>query len=179
MHTIQTYEEEQEESALSRIHFWTVAVDMAMANPTLGIGFNGFNRTYDDYDFSDGKYGRGRSVHSSFFSVLAELGYIGFFLYLAILWGAFGACFQVRKLSCHHHMAAEMVKGAAALEASLVAFVVGGSFVPWQYNEMLWHVIGLSIVLQRIGTQYEGQTLETGQLIDLSSPPSLKGRVAA
>jgi len=178
MRTIQTYEEEQEESALSRVHFWTVAVDMAMINPIFGIGFNGYNKTYDGYDFSNGKYGHGRSVHSSFFGVLAELGYMGICLYLAILLGAFGACFQVRRLSRQHLMEAELAKGAAALEASLVAFVVGGSFVPWQYNEMLWHIIGLSIVLQRIATQHKGQALKTENLLDLSSS-SLKENVAA
>ncbi len=178
MHTIQTYEEEQEESALSRIHFWAVAVDMAMANPILGIGFNGYNKTYDGYDFSNGKYGQGRSVHSSFFGVLAELGYMGICLYLAILLGAFGSCFQVKRLSRQHLMEAELAKGAAALEASLVAFVVGGSFVPWQYNEMLWHVIGLSIVLQRIATQHKWQALKTENLLDLSSS-SLRENVAA
>ena len=39
---------------------------------------------------------------------------------------------------------------AGALETGLVAFIVGGSFVSFQYCEMLWHFFGLSIALERV-----------------------------
>jgi probable O-glycosylation ligase (exosortase A-associated) len=156
MRTIQTYKEDGDESALSRLHFWAVAREMAAANPIVGIGFNGYNAAYNDYDFSYGVHGKERSVHSSFFGVLAELGYVGFLLYILILGGAFLACARVRSLAAQRSLPSELNKSANALETSLIAFIVGGSFVPWQYNEMLWHVIGLSIALQCIALQHKG-----------------------
>lgn len=179
MRTIQTYEDEQEESALSRLHFWAVARDMAAAHPILGVGFNSYNKAYDAYDFSHGMYGKERSVHSSYFGVLAELGYVGLFLYLAILLGAFRACARVRKLAFQHGELANLGKSASALETSLSVFVVGGSFVPFQYNEMFWHVVGLSIVLKQLALQHDKQSLSAEQ--PLEQPPSSfrKPRIAA
>src|SRR5262245_3157234 len=52
METIQTYEEVQDTSALSRFHFWAVAVDMVNRNPLLGVGYQGYNLSYNNYDFS-------------------------------------------------------------------------------------------------------------------------------
>ncbi len=169
MGTIRTYEEEEDKSAIGRFHFWSVAGDMAARNPILGIGFNSYNKAYDAYDFSAGKYGNERSVHSSFFGVLAELGYVGLFLYVLILLSAFRACAHVRRVASRNEALVDLGKGAVALQTSLVAFVVGGSFVPFQYNEILWHVIGLSMVLRRLAAQQE-QVLSTKLMV--KQPPS-------
>jgi putative inorganic carbon (HCO3(-)) transporter len=158
MHTINTYEENQDESALGRLHFWRVAIEMAATNPFLGIGFNGYNPSYDSYDFPGGEYGKGRSVHSSFFGVLAELGYPGAILYIFIVFGAMFSCIQVRRQTAQNVDLSELNKSAVALETSLIAFVVGGSFVALSYNEMLWHTIGLTIVLQRLTVQRKIET---------------------
>src|SRR5262245_45685902 len=50
MDTINTSSEEYDESALGRLHFWQVALNMAQAHPILGVGFNAFNIAYDKYD---------------------------------------------------------------------------------------------------------------------------------
>ena len=39
---------------------------------------------------------------------------------------------------------------AVAFEAAIAAFVVGGSFVSFQYCEMLWHYFALTIALERV-----------------------------
>jgi putative inorganic carbon (HCO3(-)) transporter len=153
MGTIQTYEEEEDKSALGRLHYWSIAMDMAAANPILGVGFNSYNYAYSTYDTSGGAYGNWRSVHNSFLGVLSEVGYVGFFLYLAIILAAFRACAQVRRLAFRNEALLDLGKAAIALDASLVAFIVGGSFVVFQYNEMLWHIIGLSTVLRRLAIQ--------------------------
>jgi hypothetical protein len=152
MNTIQTYEEDT--SATGRLHFWQVAIIMANANPLLGVGFNAYNTAYNTYDFSHGQYGKGRSVHSSFFGVLAETGYIGFALWTAMLVGAFWSCYCVRKHAVMGSIPVELAHGAAAFEASLVAFVVSGIFLPGQYGEMFLHFIGITIVLQQLTDQH-------------------------
>ena len=94
MWTITTYQEDEETSALGRLHYWEVASLMAQNHPILGVGFNAFSAAYDSYDFSMGQYGKNRSVHNSFFGVLSELGYVGLSLYCLIL------CLAL--ISCHH-----------------------------------------------------------------------------
>jgi probable O-glycosylation ligase (exosortase A-associated) len=155
MQTMQTYEEDA--SATGRLHFWVVAVRMANAHPLLGIGHNAYNAAYNAFDFSKGEYGFGRSVHSSWFGVLAELGYVGMLLYAAIWYHAFRSCQQVRQQAAWGTIPAELGKCAIALEAGLAAFVVGGTFLPGQYSEMLWHFLGLTIVLTCLARQYRLQ----------------------
>jgi len=155
MQTIQTYEEANDSSALGRLHFWKVAVDMANANPVFGVGLNSYREAYDAYDFSTGRYGSSRAVHSSFFGLLAELGYAGLILALYIFWGALRSCVRVRRLARRGETSLEFGYIATALETSLVVFLVGGSFLAFQYNEMLWHIVGLTIVLERLATQRE------------------------
>jgi probable O-glycosylation ligase (exosortase A-associated) len=159
MQTIQTYEEDEDKSALGRWHFWAVALEMAKAKPFLGVGYQGYNPSYNDYDFSYGEYGRDRSVHSSVFATLAELGYLGAILFVLILFCAFRSCRRIRKLAQDRSALWELGQSAFALETSLMVFLMGGSFVIFQYNEMLWHYIGLTIALEEIATQRVLDTL--------------------
>jgi putative inorganic carbon (hco3(-)) transporter len=173
MGTIETYEEEEDKSALGRLHFWRVAHRMANENPLLGVGYTAYNLSYDRYDFSGGAYGTQRSVHSSFLGVLAELGYVGAFLFAAIFLGALRSCSRVRKLGFREAALSDLGKSAVALQTSLVVFLVGGSFVIFQYNEMLWHFVGLTIALERLAVQRREDMLSGQDLKNISrSAPS-------
>ena len=54
MWTITTYQEDEDTSALGRLHYWEVASLMAQNHPIFGVGFNAFSAAYDSYDFSSG-----------------------------------------------------------------------------------------------------------------------------
>jgi probable O-glycosylation ligase (exosortase A-associated) len=136
-------------SIQGRLHFWNVAVVMANRNPVFGVGNFGFNAAYDFYDPTGGTFGYDRSVHSSWFGTLAELGYPGLIMFVAILITAFTACFRARA-AVARGAPKELEAYALALEMGLVAFIVGGSFVVLQYNELVWHFIGLTMVLHAL-----------------------------
>ena len=155
MQTILTYEEENEKSAINRLHYWAVAIEMGKANPFLGVGYSAFNMSYDTYDFAFGAYLTGRSVHNSILGVLAELGYVGAALFSLIIFNAFRNCYYVYKRTKNSFLFhSELSHSAIALSTSFVVFLIGGSFVIFQYNEMLWHYIGLTIVLKKLTDQY-------------------------
>jgi putative inorganic carbon (HCO3(-)) transporter len=153
METIQTYDEIGEVSALSRLHFWRVAVDMASENP-LGVGLRKFDTAYDRYDTLHGTYGRRRSVHSSHFQALAEMGYLGFALWVCLFGYAVAACLHVR-------FAAARLAGldaadrrfyitvATAFVVSMAAFVVGGAFIALANNDLTWLTFAGVAALQR------------------------------
>jgi putative inorganic carbon (HCO3(-)) transporter len=142
--------EERGASESSRLHFWEVAVEMARDNPFFGVGHNSFNLAYDQYDFSEGRYGAGRSVHSAWFGVLAELGIPGLALFTANLLVAWIACRRARRLAAQGRVSAELGHLATAVEAALVVASVGGAFVIFQYVEMLWHLVGASAAIHYI-----------------------------
>jgi probable O-glycosylation ligase (exosortase A-associated) len=173
MSTIQVTEEdlqkEGDASSLSRLHFWRVAVRMAAANPLMGVGFNAYNKAFNKFDFSLGFYGKGRSVHSSWFGTLAETGYLGFAVYLAILILAIMATFQVMRLAKKGHAPPDLYHYALALQCGFAVFVVGGSFVPWQYCEMLWHFVGLSMGLRALAYATASKTAAVAPALSFGS----------
>ena len=75
--------DDMEASQSSRITYWRTAVNMAVHNPLLGVGFGQYPEQYMSY--AVGKvYERGsRTAHSSWFLALGESGFVGFFFYCA------------------------------------------------------------------------------------------------
>jgi probable O-glycosylation ligase (exosortase A-associated) len=152
LQTIQNYNEIGEESAMSRPHFWKVGVRMVSANP-LGVGLKQYEAAYDKYDFSYGRYGHRRAVHNSHVQVLAELGYPGLLIWLALFTFAFYACFRVRRQAREPHLdprtSAFLKTTANALIISMAGFVIGGSFLSLAVNDLTWLTFGLVGALDR------------------------------
>ena len=155
MGTTFTYQEEEDPSALGRLHFWAVAVDMANDRPLVGVGPGAYSREYSNYDLSFGRHGTERVAHSSWFGVLAEQGYLGALIYLAIVVLAFVNCRRVRRLARNGLAPAELGRYAEALEAGLLVFVVGSSFLSLPEMEMPYHFVGLSLALKGLARQHQ------------------------
>lgn len=153
MKTITASEEQRDESEQSRLHFWQVAIVMANDRPLLGVGHNGFPRAYNHYDWSEGRFKTNRAVHSAWFGVLAELGYPGLFLFIMIIVLSLRACRRVRKSAQRGEIPGPLGPYAIGLESSLVAFIVGGSFVSFHYCEMLWHFFALAMALEAVAVK--------------------------
>jgi putative inorganic carbon (hco3(-)) transporter len=154
--TIGTYQEIQEDSALSRLHFWRVALDMVSDHP-LGIGLRNFEATYDRYDSLDGRYGRERSVHSSHLQALAETGYAGFVVWIALFAIAFRAVFKIRSRSRAAGLSpgdqAFLMTMSNALAASMTGFLVGGAFIALLLNDLTWLTFALVAALDRLSAR--------------------------
>ena len=150
---MKTIDEASDNSSLGRLHFWNVAISMANDNPMLGVGHNAYNVSYDQYDGLHGDFGAGRSVHSIWFGVLAELGYPGLLLFIAQFLFALQAAARARAAARRDPSCANLGRYAFAIEAAVVVFAVGGAFVPLQYNEMFWHLVGLSIGLDGLARE--------------------------
>jgi probable O-glycosylation ligase (exosortase A-associated) len=170
MSTISLEPDEADRSATGRLHFWRVAVEMARANPFLGVGHNGYNFAYNSFDSSEGAYGRNRSVHSIWFGTLAELGYPGLLLFMIVLAVHLRTVAQVRR-AAQRAGRPDLVQYAFALEASAVVFMVGGTFLPIHYNEMAWHLFGLGIALRSIAAK-EGEVLVSAPTVVFSATHS-------
>lgn len=150
MSTITAPADQRDDSQQSRLHFWQVAVAMANDRPLTGVGHAGYPRAYNQYDWTEGRFFTNRAVHSAWFGVFAELGYPGLLLFLLIVFSAMRACRRVRLAAKRGELEGPLGAYAVAFESSLVAFIVGGSFVSFQYCEMLWHYFALTIALERV-----------------------------
>lgn len=151
--TIQTYDEIDERSALSRLHLWQVAIDMVQEYP-FGIGLFNYEVAFDHFDTTFGKYGQRRAVHSSHFEVLAEQGYLGAVVWLGLFGTAFFLTLRARSRSADARRPAAsqhvLFTTSNALTASMVGFLVGGSFIAAALNELTWFTFAAVAALDRL-----------------------------
>ena len=180
--TIRTYEETNETSALSRLHFWRVAMAMAADRP-LGVGLFGYEAAYDQYDFLLGQYGHARSVHSSHFQALAETGFLGLAAWIGLFVAAFRALFRIRRRGSTEHLSRDdqilFVTAANGLIASMTAFLVGGSFVAMALNDLTWFTFALVASLDlvsRRASEAADQSPSTENATILPIAPALTWR---
>lgn len=154
MGTITSYEEVGEGSALGRLHFWRVALIMVADNP-LGVGLRNYDRAYDAYDDSGGAFGSQRSVHNSHLQVLTEQGYAGFTIWLLMSGYALVVCLRIRFGAARLHGLGDedrqyYVATATSLAASMLAFIVGGTFIAASNNDFTWITFGIVAALHRM-----------------------------
>jgi putative inorganic carbon (HCO3(-)) transporter len=156
LNTIVTYQDVGEESAISRLHFWRVALDMARDQP-LGVGLKNFEFNFDKYDFLDGRYGRGRAVHNSHLQALTENGYFGFAVWIGLFVTAISICLRWRRIATRTLAGTEdgqfLWRMAGALVASMAAFIVGGTFIALSINDLTWLTFAIVAALDRVGTK--------------------------
>ncbi len=150
-------DENVETSAAGRLYFWRVAMDMAQHN-VFGVGLRNFQVAYDQYDTSGGRYGPARAVHSSHFQVLAEVGYLGFFIYEALFIYAAVLIWRIRRRAADAEQPAErrhlLFTTANAIGASMAGFIVGGSFLAVAFNEVTWFTFALLASLDRLPREH-------------------------
>jgi len=77
-------EEGIDASAMGRIYAWEAGFGMAVHNPITGVGINNFYSNY--YFYSPHWDGLNHAVHSTWFGVLAETGFLGLFIFLWIIY---------------------------------------------------------------------------------------------
>lgn len=142
MDTIGTYQSDA--SAMGRINAWWVAWNIAR-DRFFGGGFQAFLgptfRTYapNPEDVHD--------VHSIYFEMLGEHGFVGLFLFLTLLamtWLKCNAVIRVGKANPEHAWARDL---AAMIQVSLVAYLVGGAFLGLAYFDYPYHLVTLTVVV--------------------------------
>lgn len=146
--TIQTYE--QDTSAMSRIGAWRFATNLALHRPIGGGGFDTFQeQAYAQYAPSEHPV----DAHSIWFEILAEQGFVGLGLYLLLWMVTWHTGSQIIRL-CRNRPELMWARDLAGMiQASLIGFLVGGSFLGlayWDYPYILVIVLVLTkVVVER------------------------------
>ncbi|MGB0748685.1 MAG: putative O-glycosylation ligase, exosortase A system-associated [Magnetospiraceae bacterium] len=128
--TIDNYDEDR--SAMGRIIMWEFAIDVAVDRPIQGGGFNVFDARH-----LWSKYGLAaedaRAVHSIYFEVLGEHGFVGLALYLTM--GLVGLVYagRLRRVHVRDPNDAWVNDLGGAIQVALVGFAVGGAFLNKAY----------------------------------------------
>ncbi len=151
-------EEELDASAASRPHFWRIAMAMGADNP-VGVGVGCYVTKYSAYDYSGGEFGRNRSVHSSHIGIVAELGYPGFILWIAIHLAVMRALWRARKLTKSKEKSDPEARAIFHLSTGLLiaqlVFIQGGSFYEMTYNDFTWLIFAMAIACSKLAAVYD------------------------
>jgi probable O-glycosylation ligase (exosortase A-associated) len=149
--SIQDYEEDA--SAMGRINAWHTAFNVATDRIT-GGGFDMWgSAVFSRYapnplDVHD--------VHSIYFEILGEHGFVGLALWLAV---AFIAWWRANKVisACKglsgKQWAADL---AGMIQVSLVGYAVGGAFLGLAYFDLYYHLIALIILTHQVSLKEAG-----------------------
>lgn len=142
METVKTYE--QDESAMSRINAWQTATNIAMDRPT-GGGFEPFKAsTYARYAPNPTMV---FDVHSIYFEVLGEHGFIGLGMFLSLMamtWLKCRGIIRTAKTAPELSWANDL---AAMIQVSLIGYASAGAFLGLAYFDLFYHLIAITVVL--------------------------------
>jgi probable O-glycosylation ligase (exosortase A-associated) len=135
----------EEGSARQRYEIWRVAFKIIADHPVTGVGLGAYKPNHAKYALDpdiDPTAQGGRDTHSLYFNVLAETGYPGLLLYLAVILTALIAAEKTRR-RCKGVLDAA-ARQLLLLEAGLVGFLVASIFGSLPYlPHMLLHLVML------------------------------------
>jgi putative inorganic carbon (hco3(-)) transporter len=155
---------EEESSARGRLHFWQIAWEMAVDKPVFGVGVDKFPANYDQYDFTEGEFGYSRAVHSMYMGLLAEVGFVGFFIFLLIVGGTLVSQSKAKKIAkmyASEEDFREISDYVSMLRISFLGFGVGAIFVTAIHQEIFWAMIGLSMSLELVAKNLASKNQQT------------------
>ena len=121
-----------EDSAAGRLDAWYYGFQLLKHNPVFGVGQNMFTEDYP------------RTAHNSFVLAFAELGLVGFFFWVGLLYVTFKGLSLVQKQD------AKLASYAYGLQAGLVGFSTAAFFLSRTYIMMPYLLAGLSAALFNI-----------------------------
>lgn len=170
METIQ--EAEQDSSFMTRVEAWQVSSAIALHNPVLGGGFHAVatQPVWDRFKGQKGLLGFVdvgfvsdvfRAAHSIYFEVLGDMGFLGFFIFMALLLNALKNSIQINRMAKQGGLDLEWaVDLSRSLAATIFAFMVGGLTVSIAYTEFIYMAVMLMEVLkQEVKRQLQAKTL--------------------
>jgi O-antigen ligase len=141
-------EEGIDESAMGRIYAWQAAFGMALARPLTGVGLDNFYHNY--FFYSPHWDGRNHAVHSTWFGVLAETGFLGLGVFIALVVVLLRSALKsLRRIEANPAHSSPAIHAAAqAVLAGIVATLVSGTFLTQGFT---WPIYILSALIVAVG----------------------------
>jgi len=134
-------------SSMGRINAWKYAYNAAN-DRLLGMGFESWSpETFTLYAPNPEDV---HAAHSIYFTILADHGWIGLFLYLLIYFMAWRKLANIIKQTAKKEELKQFHALAKMLQVGLLAYFSGGAFLSLSYFDLPWHFVSIVIILQQI-----------------------------
>ena len=122
-----------DESSADRIYAWYAGIHMLRASPIWGVGFGNFGEQHE------------LLAHNSFLHCAAELGLVGYFLWLSVIVVTLVDSWSLEKtLDPGDPFDAEVATWLRTTRRALFGFLAAGFFLSRAYSFLLFVLVGLS-----------------------------------
>jgi probable O-glycosylation ligase (exosortase A-associated) len=162
MTTIETYDEDN--SANLRFQWWRMAQRIASDLPITGGGFSVFlnPQVYPRYNPDADQP---RDVHSIYFEVLGEHGYVGLAIFVALLGAAFLTASKTIFMTRRHEELRWAADLARMFQVSLIGYATAGAFLTLATSHEYYQIVGMigaleAYVRQAVKAKKSGQPIE-------------------
>lgn len=135
-----------------RIEVWKRGLGYMVTHPLLGVGVRNFPIAEG---VLSGKVNEGFGIkysaaHNSFVEIGAELGVFGLVAFIGMLWATWHGAHRAQRAALRaKHLPRATVEAEAAMTAaamaSLVALVVGGSFLSFAYHPVTYFIVAFGV----------------------------------
>jgi putative inorganic carbon (hco3(-)) transporter len=148
MRTIETYD--QDASAIGRINAWWTAWNTAMDRVT-GGGFEMWrSAVFARYAPDPSNV---RDVHSIYFEILGEHGFIGLFFYLTLIGLTWLTCWKISRLAKKDPGTRWAADLATMIQVTLVGYMSAGAFLGLAYFDYFYHLVAIVVVTHALVRQ--------------------------
>jgi putative inorganic carbon (HCO3(-)) transporter len=145
---LETIREHKDESSQGRLRAWDTALRMSEGHPYFGVGYRNFVHAYPMFTrFPDE---RGRVAHNSYLQLMAESGIPSLFFFLVILFINWRNVRRLQKQARFDASKSWIRNYAAAIEVATYGYLVAGMFLNRAHFDLLYHVIGMTVALDRL-----------------------------
>jgi putative inorganic carbon (hco3(-)) transporter len=139
-------------SANMRLTSWTVAWRLVQDYP-MGGSFDAVPnvdvyRRYQPRPLPDNAPSSG--PHSIYFQLLGDHGFIGLGIFLLLMASCLWTLFRVRRAAQKIPRARSLIVYCLMVETSILAFLVSGAFLGVVYLDVIYQMVGLTIVLKML-----------------------------
>lgn len=142
-----------DESAGQRVEAWETAVKMASARPLTGVGISNFPQMY--FSYTDYWRNRQMAVHSMWFQILGELGFVALGVFIAMLWTSYRINAQTIRWLEHAYAPPNMRATALGLQAALAGTCASGTFLSQAYTWPVYIIVALIAALANHAKSYQ------------------------
>jgi O-antigen ligase len=139
----------QEGSASGRLLAWGVGLALIKSSPIFGVGFGQFQRVLGS-----------QTAHNSWVLCLAELGFVGFFFWMALLLTTLWPLERLSKKLSATTGNEEFQWHVTAVKSALYGFLATAWFLSRTYNESLYVLLAFAAVLLNLGGKLDPQSIE-------------------
>jgi len=147
-------------TSLERKVYWLNGLDMVRSHPTLGIGYENW-MTYYSTHYRDSEASDTYNIHTVqvshniFIQCMAELGYTGLIIFLALIFSTLWINRQTRKAVRRGAGPPDelIFNMALALDEAMIGYLVAGFFVTVLYYPFFWINLALTVALAGIAAR--------------------------